>query len=300
MNTYSSKKYLLSFAFTCFVLATPTLSYAAIVTAGTPVRSVEVGDTIKIPIILDTEGKEINAVDGSLTLSGDYTLLSLPTDGSVFTLWPLKPSFSSSTITFTGGTPSGVFGSNIHMFSIILKATKKGVLRVTPNTVHVYLNDGKGTPFIATRKNLEVPVSKSNREPVNELAISILSDKTAPEPFAIDIGNDPTLFNGQYFASFYTSDAQSGINRYEVTENSLDPIRSGSPYILRDQSRTGTLTVHAIDNAGNIRTESINLSTKKPITPSNHSMLIIIALIVCSAIGIRTVVRYYRIKHEAH
>jgi hypothetical protein len=225
-----------------------------------PESPVSVGNTSLLKVMIDTEGEEINAVDGSFVYTTSKDITSLNTGGSILNLWPRKPSLQNGVISFTGGATSGVYGNTLNLFTIAIKpsSTKPITIRFEKNTA--YLNDGKGTAIPVSGKTLEIPVQISGIQE-NELASLITEDKTPPESFKIELGNDPSISDGKYFISFFTQDRESGIARYEVIENGKPLVRSGSPYVLQNQNLSGTIEVHAIDNAGNVRTQTLNLGT---------------------------------------
>ena len=97
-----------------------------------------------------------------------------------------------------------------------------------------------------------------------------LWDGDPPEAFGIQIAQDQTLFDGQWFAVFSTQDKGSGIDRYEIHETTraydvheLDTkqipwIKAESPYVLHDQKLRRYVYVRAIDKAGNARVAAIS------------------------------------------
>jgi hypothetical protein len=58
---------------------------------------------------------------------------------------------------------------------------------------------------------------------------------------------------GKHATVFSTSDASSGVLRYDVVENGAITSGATSPYILKDQEDTKEVTVRAVDRAGNVR-----------------------------------------------
>ncbi len=234
-----------------------------------PENEIKAGDTSILNVYVDTGDTEINGIEGVINVSGPVTVTNLNVAGSVFSLWPNKPSLSSDQtsgqISFVGGSTSGFFGKKNKVFSIIFKSNDIGKVDFSVKEADVFLNDGKGTKLTVLGKKESFDILKSNNEPNNQLANIILSDKIAPESFKIELGRDDSVFEGKYFISFYTIDNDSGVNRYEVRENNLAAIRSGNTYVLGDQSLEGVVEVSAIDNAGNIRTEILNLKKENNI-----------------------------------
>jgi len=87
--------------------------------------------------------------------------------------------------------------------------------------------------------------------PKDEWQAFIDEDTTPPEHFEALISRDPSLFNNQYFVSFFTTDKGSGVARYEVREGDRDFLRAQSPHLLLDQSLESVIQIKAVDKAGN-------------------------------------------------
>lgn len=216
-------------------------------------------DTVAIDIILDTEGKTLNALEGTISLSGaGFIVKDISVAGSSLTIWPRKPSLSDdgSLVTFTGGTPVGVNDSHVPLFTLFVQTASPGNLTVTHASVVGYLNDGLGTKVTFKQHSNTVPVLAEADEPFDAQAAIILSDNQPPEPFTIEILQDPTVYAGMKYASFETTDKRSGVGYYEIVEGSNAPVRVGTTYVLQNQSKIESLTVRAFDKAGNIRTET--------------------------------------------
>ena len=240
-----------------------------------------VGDTIIFSVRVDSENKNINAVEGSILL--DYltesvSLIDINTAGSKFSLWPGKPlpSVSNTSISFAGGSPGGLNSKDAIIFNIVLKLQKVGQVTLTPNNFSVYLHDGKGTKDEVSVKNLVIDVvpKKLDSRPRDDWNNLTSNDKTPPEPFEIYLGQEGSVFDGKKFLSFSTTDKQSGIAYYEVIEGDLPPVRSSDTYILQEQNKSVKVTIIAYDSAGNAR-KSIYSST-----PYNVFYPIIITIII--------------------
>ena len=223
-----------------------------------------VGDTIMFSVRVDSENKNINAAEGSVIL--DYltesvSLIDINTAGAKFSLWPQKPlpSENNTSISFVGGSPGGFNSKDAVIFNLVLKLQKVGQITLSPDNFSVYLNDGQGTKDEISVKNLVIDVlpKKPDSQSVDDWNNVTLNDKTPPEPFEITPGQDPSIFDNQYFISFFTTDAASGIAYYEVQEGERDFIRAESPYLLQNQSLKNLIKVKAIDKAGNERMEEL-------------------------------------------
>lgn len=221
-------------------------------------NAVHVGDTVLLKITLNTDGKEINVIDGDITFSSPSDVTSISTGGSIFKLWPRKPSLERNKILFTGGTPSGVFGSSLQVFTVAVKPKTAKPIKINFENVAAHLNDGAGTRISVKSSAVEIPVLAKGDEK-DELASLFTLDETPPLPFDIELGRDLSLYDGKYFISFYAEDKDSGIDMYMVKEEGHQEVRSGSVYVLQNQNLSGKVEVKAIDNAGNTRTQTLDL-----------------------------------------
>ena len=217
-----------------------------------------VGDTVMFSVRVDSENKNINAVEGGVLL--DYltesvSLIDINTAGSKFSLWPGKPlpSASNTSISFAGGAPGGLNSKDAIIFNIVLKLQKVGQITLAPNNFSVYLNDGKGTKDGVNVKNLVIDVlpKKPDYKSVDDLSSLTSNDKTPPEFIEAIISHDSYVFDNQYFVSFFAVDKDSGIAYYEIKEGDRDFVRTESPYLLQDQSLKSIVQIKAVDKAGN-------------------------------------------------
>jgi hypothetical protein len=216
------------------------------------------GDTGIIEIFLDTEGETVNSIDGSIVLSdehnGNFEVKDLSTVGSVFSLWPRKPSLEESNkIYFVGGIPGGVKGDRLLLFKVVVKINDEGKFLVKPGKIVVYKNDGLGTEISITKDSSSISVGSPNKTPTDRWKEVISNDNIAPEPFSISLIQDVNLFDGKKFVSFETNDRESGISYYEVKEGNYPVVRTGTTYVLIDQDKNVDVTVTAYDKAGNFQ-----------------------------------------------
>ncbi|MEN9622177.1 MAG: hypothetical protein RLZZ67_611 [Candidatus Parcubacteria bacterium] len=235
-----------------------------------------------LKIMIDTEGKEINALEGVVVLDKKIEVTSIDEAGSVFTLWARKPSLTSQKISFTGGTTGGVYGSTLKVFTVRVKPLQAKPFKVSFEATSMFLNDGKGTKVSVTGTSSDIPVLASG-SPVPKATDPQIVDSVPPSEFSIDLGKDPTLYNGKYFVSFYALDRESGISTYEVTETNFPPVRSGSTYVLQNQKLSGTIVVKATDKAGNVRIQELDLN---PTATMFKTIALAVGIIIAGLYGL--------------
>lgn len=229
-----------------------------------PSGVVQVGDTVVIKVHLDTEEKEINALEGTVSLSGDIRVDAIHTGGSVFTLWPLAPVFKNQQISFVGGTPSSVFGGRLNVFTIAFTPQKTGIVTFDVSRLIGYLADGTGTPVASYSKNITIfSVAEKINDSRNDLKSILENDTNPPQKFSIEYTKDPSVYDGKVFLSFYTTDAESGVQKYEVIEEGKTYMVTDNVYVLKNQNLEGDVTVVATDTAGNTRSEHITFGAEK-------------------------------------
>lgn len=95
-----------------------------------------------------------------------------------------------------------------------------------------------------------------------KISYRAMVDTIPPEEFSLKIGQKPTVFEGQYFLNFSTTDNTSGIEYYEVKEGKRDWEKAVSPYLLKEQALGKEIIVRAYDKAGNYREANIKPSYK--------------------------------------
>lgn len=273
--------------FSCITLVIPCSVAASTVYIDSAHSDFFVGDTILFNVRVDSENKEVNAVEGSILLdhsSDSASLTDINTSGSRFSLWPGKPlpAASNTEISFSGGIPGGVKSTNAIIFNIVLQLQKPGPLTLTPDNISVYLNDGRGTKDEVRIKGLVLDVlpNKSDPQAVDDWSRLLLNDTTPPEPFEIYPGQERSVFDGKKFLSFNTTDAQSDIAYYEVRENALPPVRSSDTYVLQEQDKPVKVTITAYDSAGNSRESSYTSDAKSYIVYIIAILILIVLLIV--------------------
>lgn len=258
------------------------------------------GDSMAIDIKIDVDKDCINTIEAYINYPQDYMrLVNFITGESLINLWVDKPnSFDLDDVNrlgiihLAGGIPGGYCGripgdpgiSNMvgrmifRIPNLIISDTKLTELQVNfLDNSRVLLNDGFGSEDKLTVKGANFRVSKRPLNLKEGWRERIDNDNIPPEPFVIELRQNPAMFDGEYYIIFYTTDKQTGVDHYEVLEirpeekigvqpkrTFLDyllgwkrkpPVweQAEMPYLLEDQSLASIIKVRAVDKAGNER-----------------------------------------------
>jgi len=237
-------------------LALP-LSVNAVVLAPEKGHMIGAGELSAIPIRLNTEGDLINTISAHITFPSIVGLIEVRDGGSIVSLWVERPTVTGRTISFAGSVPGGYRGSDGLILTAVVRGVSMGSDNVRVTDVRAFLHDGMGTEVYGNDFSGTLSVVADGE------GSSLEDDLYPPERFAPVVGRDPDLFNNDYFVTFATQDQHSGVSYYELQESVTGEIdeskwtRAESPYRLRDQGRTSTVFVKAVDYNGNIRIAAV-------------------------------------------
>lgn len=258
---------------TLAALAAPTMSaQAATLSVEPPLAAA--GSTILLPVVFSPGKDKVNVVEGSITIPDGITVDGIDTSGSAFSLFADGPIYmlSSRTIEFTAGAPGGLAPDSIALvFVIKAHADVEGKYDITPLGISSYENDGKGT-----RNPVSAPIASVSVGPKGSVAVDAFPP-AAPAPLVAEIGNDESLFNGRWFATFYGGADSASIDHYEVREGWWRPsVRADRYYVLLDQDRSSTVWVTAVSENGKRVTSSI--AAENPWTERAVAAVLILVL----------------------
>ena len=227
-----------------------------------------IGEEIPVVLSLDTSGKLINVVDGTVNFSSEYfDVQNITAGNSILMLWPKRPTAQEGAIVFTGGVPHGYSGSSGNIFNFILKPKKIGEQIISISNASLLLNDGSGTKITdIALNNLKVSIASAEGQIVPPP--QPITDKIKPLPFTPVISRNPSIAENKYFVSFSAADKESGISYYQVREGyvlvpysgtwlSTGWQRAETPYVLKLQHWWSRVYVRAYDVAGNFRQEVV-------------------------------------------
>jgi len=257
------------FAF-CFVLFSVNTVNAAILNLVSQTKEIGITQQFEVNVILNTEGEQINAVEGKIVFPEDLLEVKEIRDGnSIINFWIERPKAETlkdtntntnlHEIFFSGITPGGYNGNQGLILSIIFLAKKGGSGLIEIQNAKTLLNDGKGTEAQLKIFNFQFSIFKES--PISQTPILEIQDTEPPEDFQPEISRDPAIFDGKWFLVFATQDKGSGIDHYEIRETKrkieheteANWVIAESPYLLKDQKLQSYIYVKAVDKAGNER-----------------------------------------------
>jgi hypothetical protein len=111
--------------------------------------------TTVLNVFLNSDKKEINVVEGKIKIDGSVYVKNIDKNKSILSMWTVEPLFNNGEIEFVGGTPSGVFGPRMKLFSFEIHPYNIGNINLSFEQSDVFLNDGMGTKVVAVGKDYQ-------------------------------------------------------------------------------------------------------------------------------------------------
>ena len=227
-----------------------------------------VGQEFQVDLMLDPQGKEINAVAATLSfLENLVEVVEIRDGSSILTFWVEKSALHEGKISFAGIVPGGFVGiigpfegaRPGKVLEVVLKAISVGSGEIVTQESEIFLHDGLGTKVETTVGNFQFSIA----EDIEVVSTERTQDTTPPESFILEITQHPEMFDDQYFLVFSTTDKDSGIAYYAIHESKRarrqidvnEWIIIESPYLLQDQGLRSYIYVKVVDRAGNERIE---------------------------------------------
>lgn len=247
-------------------------------------KSIGINGEVKISLFIDTEGQQINALEGVISVPLNIAkVIEVNDGGSIIDVWLEKPEITEEGIVFSGiisGGFGGVYEPYVpeqkpgKILSFILKSSNQGVAAIVLKRPLALLNDGDGTSANTSSKSFYLEVLNHEVVSFNEES----PDTILPEEFFPEIAQDQNIFDGKYFVIFNTQDKDSGIDHYEISVDNKEWVIAESPYVLKDQSLRGIVKIKAVDKSGNERVVEIPATYPQVFQYKNYLWGIIILL----------------------
>lgn len=129
------------------------------------------GTAFSVSVVLNTEGKSVNAADGQLSFNPrELSVVGVSRGASIFNLWTEEPTFSNAagTISFGGGSPSGYKGAAGTIISVTFKPLAAGTPKVTFKSGSVLAADGMGTNVLTSMNGGTFTIAAKGETPAPE------------------------------------------------------------------------------------------------------------------------------------
>lgn len=238
--------------FTILVFGFYHSANASLFSVNTNISEVKTGGLVTATVLLDSESKSINTIEGDLVYDNKSLVAERVNIGNSFiSFWVEKPTVSNSgRIHFSGIVPGGLTMANSEVFSVVFRGQNAGDSKIEVGNALVYLSDGLGTQDRTIAKNIILGIVKSDTNDIEKLDNT---DNVPPQGFKITRTRDGSLFDGKYFIVFSSQDKGTGIDHYNVCEyTTKECIISDSPYLLNYQNPFYRIIVRAYDVNGNM------------------------------------------------
>ncbi len=237
------------------------------------------GDDAHARVMLDSEGSNLNVIEGSIALPQGYSVRRIEHGAGVFPFWVIEPTVENDVLRFAGMAPGGFEGvietggisAPGELFTIYFEGIHYPPIEQA--TFAGYLHDGVGTPIEVDFKRMTPPELPTLSESV--------SDLTPPQ--AIDAYLVPQSDLSPPLLVARASD-EAGINRYEVSIGGSEWEVFTSPREVSLTEIERTIVVRAFDSAGNYR--EVVVQDIQPKHISQRWFLAIGALILLVLIGL--------------
>ncbi len=174
---------------------TASLAEAATLSISPATGVYTVGSPFSVNILLNTQGKAVNAAEGLLKFNpNELKVQSVSQAGSVFNLWAVEPTYSNSagTITFGGGSPKGYTGSSGSIISIRFIPQGAGTAKVTFSSGSALAADGSGTNVLTSMGSGTFTIAAQSATPEPEQIEYIAPANTPSAPVVVSTSHpDP-------------------------------------------------------------------------------------------------------------
>lgn len=172
--------------------------------------SYNVGDTVKVRIVLSSPSQSANAVSGAISFSKDLlSLTSISKTGSLVGIWAVEPSYSntSGVTTIEGVILNGYTGSSGTIATLFFKAKATGNAEVKFTSSSVLANDGEGTNILTKSGEANFNIAKAVDNVVNY-------DKSSPSIQIEELKKKDEMASSSKF--LITSTGKKAASSYKV------------------------------------------------------------------------------------
>ncbi|HEX7260166.1 MAG TPA: hypothetical protein VF272_04525 [Candidatus Saccharimonadia bacterium] len=212
----------------------------------------QVGDVIRVAIMINSAGQAINAGEATITWTPGLQYSFVSTASSIFTTWTsgggAGPVGSVSSVYFSGGLSNpGYNGSAGRVVTVIFNATQPGTYSVHVAGSQILANDGMGTNILCCSSGTTFTVAaKAPPQPL----LSVVS-KTHPnqnqwyKAHDVNVNWYATTAIGNYSFKFDHSPTGNPTTPNNATIQTTKTLEDGLWYFhLKGSNTSGSATVH--------------------------------------------------------
>lgn len=194
MNSLNKNKRIFLYIIFCFTFFLFTrITHAATLSFSPSSKSLDIGKTVSVSVIVNSSGQAINNSEAYITFSKDLLeVTSVSKSGSIFSIWVEDPNYSNNSgfVSYNGGSPNpGFTGSSGKVITITFKAKKAGTASVVFSSASVRANDGLGTEVLTGSGRATITIggevkeseTKSKEPETKTPKAPIISSKTHPD-----------------------------------------------------------------------------------------------------------------------
>ncbi len=169
-----------------FGVAVPSAN-AADLLLGPAATTAGINQTFDVHVHIDSGGTSINAAQGTIVYPDNLSVVSIDTTDSVFNFWLQEPTVSASAhrISFIGGTPSGVSGSALQVFTVTFKGTAIGAGDISFVDGAVTASDGTGANIVGNMAGVHFSIASTTSTPAGTTTSSAQQQAAIPTPVPV-------------------------------------------------------------------------------------------------------------------
>ena len=167
--------------------------------------SYAVGGAFSVALKANSEGKAINAAEGTLTFNpAELAVVSLSKNGSIFNLWTTEPAFSNSegNIVFGGGTPKNFTGTAGTIITVTFKAKTSALAQVDFSSGSILAADGKGTNVLTSLGDAQFNLGGAVPTIPESTTLSVISGAPSAPQISSPTHPDPNEWYAKKDAKF--------------------------------------------------------------------------------------------------
>lgn len=185
------------FIFLFLLLFIPKVIFASSLSLSPSTSNLKVGSTFDVNVLLDTQGRSINAMQIFLSFPPNLLEVISPSFGSsVVNLWTASPKFDNNlgTVELEGGIPNGIITSGGVITTVKFRVKSAGTAEVYFfNNSQIFRNDGLATPDLQQKNGAIYKISALT--PVKPITPPIVKEvvKETPKETPVVVVPEPVL-----------------------------------------------------------------------------------------------------------